>query len=69
MPPLEIGYEINPKECELVYITDRTYTLVLFPEVQHYMDKIWFKEEAFLVNAPDVVGSAAYVIPTKYIEL
>ena len=46
------------------------YTLVLFPEVQEYMEEEWFTKEAILyqtINEEQDYESSAYFIPTKYI--
>lgn len=43
----------------LLQLIDDSYILVDFPEVQKYMSKPWFKEEAEL--GPD----SSYFIPTK----
>jgi hypothetical protein len=49
---------------------DDTYTLVLFPEVQDYMEKDWFESEAILyqtINEEQEYLSSAYFIPSKYV--
>jgi len=43
---------------------NNTYTLVLWPESQEYMEKEWFQEEAHLCIDID----ASYFIPTKYVK-
>lgn len=51
--------------------TDDTYKLVLFPEIQEYMDKDWFNSEAILyqtINEEQDYLSSAYFIPSKYIK-
>jgi len=47
--------------------SESNYTLVMWPESQPYMDEDWFEAEAVLENEGKF-GSAAYFIPTKYIE-
>ena len=44
-----------------------TYTLVLWPESQTYMDEPWFKDEAVLADYASVGASQAYFIPTERI--
>ena len=55
-------------EASKVFESDSdTYTLVLWPESQTYMDEPWFDEEAIL--AIDAFGeSQAYFIPVKYTQ-
>ena len=59
--------EDQAKEA-LTHLVENTYTLVLWPESQDYMEQWWFWEESILANEPKY-GSSAYLIPTKYILL
>ena len=50
---------------------ENNYTLVLFPEVQTYMEESWFDKEAILyqtINEEQEYESSAYFIPNKYIH-
>jgi len=45
-----------------------TYILIPWPEVQDYMEKEWFHDEAILaLGAEESVGSSAYFIPASRI--
>ena len=48
----------NPKD---------TYTLVLWPESQSYMDEPWFEDHAVLADYDSIGESQAFFIPTEYI--
>lgn len=52
---------------------NETYILVLFPDVQEYMDKEWFDTEAVLCTVDSTEHTlaeeySAYFIPIKYID-
>ncbi len=49
----------NPKD---------TYTLVLWPESQSYMDEPWFEDHAVLADYDSIGESQAFFIPTEYIN-
>jgi hypothetical protein len=53
----------NPKEMEAVnYVlafAEDSYTLIHFPEIQQYMEEIWFEEEACLAD------DSSYFIPNQ----
>jgi hypothetical protein len=54
-------------------VLNELYVLVLFPEVQEYMEKEWFKNEAVLCSVDNANHSlakcySAYFIPIKYIN-
>ena len=44
-----------------------TYTLVLWPFSQQYMDKDWFDDEAILADYDSIGEGQAYFIPTERI--
>jgi hypothetical protein len=45
-----------------------TYTLVLWPKSQAYMDEPWFDEYAILADAESIGEVQAYFIPNEYIK-
>lgn len=49
----------------LLRIIEDTYSIVIWPDSQEYMEKEWFEEEAIL-DVEGKFGSSAYFIPTKY---
>lgn len=52
-------------------IIKETYKLILFPEIQTFMDEDWFLEEAILAESDgnqQWIGDSAYFIPNKRIE-
>ena len=52
-------------------VLNETYVLVLYPEVQRYMEKDWFDDVAVecRVDEPHLLAeeTSAYFIPIKYI--
>ena len=46
---------------------ENTYTLVMHPESQTYMEEEWFQEEAIL-EVECKFGSSAYFIPTHRVR-
>ena len=54
-------------EASKVFESD-TYTLVLWPECQAYMDEPWFDDLAILADADSIGESNAWLIPTEYIK-
>ncbi len=44
------------------------YKLVLWPEVQQYMDEPWFDDHAILADYNSVGESQAYFIPIEHIK-
>ena len=54
-------------------VLNETYVLVLFPDVQEYMEKEWFDSEAVLCTVDNTNHRlaeeySAYFIPIKYIR-
>lgn len=49
----------------LLDMVNETYTLVLWPDSQDYMDKKWFRKEAILATSGKEVPHSSYFIPTK----
>lgn len=48
------------------------YILILFPEVQEYMEEEWFENEAILMNDEkhfEGFGPSAYFIPFEHYEI
>ena len=56
-------------EASKVFESDSdTYTLVLWPESQAYMDEPWFEHDAVLADAYSIGEGQAYFILTKHIK-
>jgi hypothetical protein len=50
----------------LISMINNTYTIILWPDSQEYMEKWWWRKEAIL-DVDCKFGSSAYFVPTKRI--